>query len=87
MELSGVRFVQGHESPGEKEAVWELVEVVAVYLSEGWFCRAGVPAWAAEGLCERCPPRWPGSELLCSYRGLKWPAVLLHALHLGFTNS
>ena len=69
-----------------KKAVGELVEVVAVGHTGAWFPRRGVPAAAAEGLCERCPPCWPGSELVCSYLGLKWPAVLLHTLHLGFTN-
>lgn len=61
------------------------MEVVAVGLTRGWFPRAGVPAAVAKGLCERCPPRWPGSALVGDYLGLKWRAVLLHTLHLGFT--
>lgn len=76
-----------HECPsGEKKAVGELVEVVAVGLPWSLVSWGGGPAAAAKGLCEQCPLRWPGSELLCSYRGLKCPAVLLHTLHLGFTN-
>lgn len=30
----------------------------------------GIPAVAAEGLCEQCPSHWNGPELVCSYLGL-----------------
>ena len=51
--------------------------VVAGGLAGAWYRRGGVCATAAAGLCELSPPPYPGSELVWSYLGLKWPAVLL----------
>lgn len=70
---------------GGEKAVGELVEVVAAGLTGAQFPRSGVPGAAAAGLCEQCPSHWLGSELVCSYLGVKWRAVLLHTPHLGFT--
>lgn len=69
-----------------KAPITILINILLINHTEAWFSSGGVPAIAAEGLCEQCPPHVAASELVCSYQDLKWPAVLLPTLHLGFTN-
>lgn len=72
-------------SGGEK-AVGELVEVADAGLTGAQFPRSEIPGAAAKGLYKQCPSHWLGSELVCSYLGVKWRVVLLHTPHLGFTD-